>query len=161
KTLEGLKPVELILRRVESNQCHPLELRVDSNEGVAGLVQVARENHVVIANAIGSGVVENEANMSILPSLSRQVLGEDLKLPSVATLCGGNASERSQVLTHLDEFVVRRAFGSRSLIASDSRGYLGSEFDGQSATAIKEMIEKRPHQFVARTPVELSTAPFW
>jgi uncharacterized circularly permuted ATP-grasp superfamily protein/uncharacterized alpha-E superfamily protein len=161
KTLEGLKPVELILRRVESNQCDPLELHVDSSEGVAGLVQAARENHVVIANAIGSGVVENEAIMSILPALSRQVLGEDLELPSVATLWCGNASERAQVLAHLDEFVVRRAFGSRSLIASGTRGDLASEFEGRSAASIKQMIEARPHQFVAQTRLELSTAPFW
>ena len=161
KTLEGLKPVELILRRVESSLCDPLELRVDSTEGVAGLVQAARENHVVIANAIGSGVVENEAIMSILPTLSRQVLGEDLKLPSVATLWCGNAAERAQVFARLDDFVVRRAFASRSLIASGSRGYLASEFDGQPSAAIRQMIEKRPYQFVAQTPVELSTAPFW
>ena len=161
KTLEGLKPVELILRRIDSSQCDPLELRVDSSEGVAGLVQAARENHVVIANAIGSGVVENEAIMSILPSLSRQVLGEDLKLPSVATLWCGNAAERAQVLARLDDFVVRRAFASRSLIASGSRGYLASEFDGQSVDAVRRMIETRPYDFVAQTPVALSTAPFW
>lgn len=161
KTLEGLKPVELILRRVDSSLCDPLELRVDSNEGVAGLVQAAREDHVVIANAIGSGVVENEAIMSILPTLSRQVLGEDLKLASVATLWCGNPAERSEVLSRLDDFVVRRAFGSRSLIASGARGYLASEFEGQSAAAIKEMIEHRPYQFVAQKPLDLSTAPFW
>ena len=83
KTLEGLKPVELILRRVESNLCDPLELRADSSVGVAGLLQAARENQVVIANAVGSGIVENEAIMSFLPNLSRQVLGEDLQIPSM------------------------------------------------------------------------------
>ncbi len=89
KTLEGLKPVELILRRVDSNLCDPLELRVDSSVGVAGLLQAARENQVVIANAVGSGIVENEAIMSFLPNLSRQVLGEDLQIPSMPTWwCG-------------------------------------------------------------------------
>ena len=161
KTLEGLKPVELILRRVESNLCDPLELRVDSSVGVAGLLQAARENEVVIANAVGSGVVENEAIMSFLPSLSRQVLGEDLKTPSVATWWCGNPGERAHVLEHLDELVIRRAFGSRSLIASGSRGSLTSEFSGLSVSVIREMIERRPHQFVAQEAIQLSTAPFW
>jgi len=161
KTLEGLKQVELILRRVESNLCDPLELRVDSDVGVAGLLQAARENEVVIANALGSGIVENEAIMSFLPSLSRQVLGEDLKIPSVATWWCGQPSEREHVLAHLDELVVRRAFAARSMIASGSRGYLTSEFAGMSNTAVREMIERRPHSFVAQEDIELSTAPFW
>src|SRR5262249_49937508 len=134
---------------------------VDSNAGVAGLVQAARENHVVIANAIGSGLVENEAIMSILPALSRQVLGEDLKLASVATLWCGNPAERAEVLSRLDDFVVRRAFESRSLIAGGSRGYLASEFENQSSAAIRQMIERRPYQFVAQKQFELSSAPFW
>ena len=161
KTLEGLKPVELILRRVESNQCDPLELRVDSSVGVAGLLQAARENQLVIANSIGSGVVENEAIMSFLPSLSRQVLGEDLKIPSIPTWWCGNPADREHVLAHLDDLVVRRSFASRSLIASGSRGTLTSEFDGLSAAVVKEMIERRPHQFVAQEGIQLSTAPFW
>ncbi len=161
KTLEGLKPVELILRRVESNQCDPLELRVDSSVGVAGLLQAARENEVVIANSIGSGVVENEAIMSFLPSLSRQVLGEDLKIASVPTWWCGNPAERAHVLAHLDELVVRRAFASRSLIASGSRGSLTSEFSDLSIDVVKKMIEHRPQQFVAQEGIQLSTAPFW
>src|SRR4029450_977807 len=144
------KPVELILRRVESNQCDPLELRVDSSVGVAGLLQAARENEFVIANSIGSGVVENEAIMSFLPSLSRQVLGEDLRIPSVPTWWCGNPADRAHALTHLDELVVRRSFASRALIASGSRGSLTSEFEGLSAAALKDMIERRPHQFVAQ-----------
>ena len=62
---------------------------------------------MVIANSIGSGVVENEAIMSFLPSLSRQVLGEDLKIPSVPTWWCGNPADRAHVLAHLDELVVR------------------------------------------------------
>ncbi len=161
KTLEGLKPVDLILRRVDSAQCDPLELRVDSSAGVAGLVQAARENHVVIANALGSGIVENEAIMSFLPSLSRQVLGEDLKLPSVATFWCGNAPDRDHVYSHLDELVVRRAFASRSLIASGRRGHLYSEFDDVPVERVRGMIERRPHQFVAQESPMLSSAPFW
>jgi uncharacterized circularly permuted ATP-grasp superfamily protein/uncharacterized alpha-E superfamily protein len=161
KTLEGLKPVELILRRLESKLCDPLELRVDSSLGVAGLLQAARENQVVIANAVGSGIVENEAIMGFLPNLSRQVLGEDLQIPSIPTWWCGQAAERAHVFAHLDELVVRRAFTARSMIASGSRGYLTSEFAGMSDRALREMIAERPHEYVAQHDIELSTAPFW
>ncbi len=161
KTLEGLKPVELILRRVASDQCDPLELRVDSALGVAGLMQAARENEVVIANSVGSGVVENEALMSFLPSLSRQVLGEDLKIPSVATWWCGNPADRAHVLANVDELVIRRAFDSRSLMAGDRRGTQTSEFSDRLAWANRAMIERHPQQFIAQQRIRLSTAPFW
>ena len=36
KSVDGLKPVDLILRRVDAEECDPLELRADSMLGVAG-----------------------------------------------------------------------------------------------------------------------------
>ena len=42
KTLGGLLPVDVILRRVIDDYCDPLELRGDSLLGVPGLVQAAR-----------------------------------------------------------------------------------------------------------------------
>src|SRR6185436_19354659 len=84
KTVEGLQAVDVILRRVDDSFCDPLELRGDSFLGVPGLVEAARAGHVTIANALGSSVVESPAFLAFLPSLCRQLLGEELKLPSVA-----------------------------------------------------------------------------
>jgi uncharacterized circularly permuted ATP-grasp superfamily protein len=42
KTLEGLKQVDVILRRVDDGFCDPIELRSDSYLGVAGLLQAVR-----------------------------------------------------------------------------------------------------------------------
>src|SRR6185503_20771264 len=39
KTLEGLQPVDVILRRVDDSFCDPLELRQESFLGVPGLVE--------------------------------------------------------------------------------------------------------------------------
>ncbi|HVP70458.1 MAG TPA: circularly permuted type 2 ATP-grasp protein, partial [Gemmatimonadaceae bacterium] len=71
KTVEGLKPVDLIMRRISAELCDPLELRTDSLVGVPGLLQAARARKVVIGNALGSGLVESDAFLSFLPSLSR------------------------------------------------------------------------------------------
>src|SRR5271170_6542022 len=59
KTVEGLQPVDVILRRVDDSFCDPLELRGDSFLGVAGLVEAARAGNVAIANALGSGLIES------------------------------------------------------------------------------------------------------
>src|SRR6185437_10974576 len=85
KTVEGLKRVDAILRRVDDSFCDPLELRADSLLGVSGLVDAALAGNVKIANALGSGVIETAAILPFLPGLSRKLLGEPLRLPSVAT----------------------------------------------------------------------------
>jgi uncharacterized circularly permuted ATP-grasp superfamily protein len=87
KTLDGLEPVDVILRRLDDSFCDPLELRGDSSLGVAGLVEAARAGNVTIANALGSGVIETPAVMPFLPGLCRELLGEELRLWSA----GGDA----------------------------------------------------------------------
>ena len=59
KTLQGLKRVHVILRRLDDEYCDPAALRTDSTLGVAGLISAARAGNVVIANALGCGVLES------------------------------------------------------------------------------------------------------
>ena len=65
KTLGGLLPVDVIVRRQDDSFCDPLELRGDSMLGVAGLVQAVRSGNVTIANSLGSGLVESAAPTEI------------------------------------------------------------------------------------------------
>jgi uncharacterized circularly permuted ATP-grasp superfamily protein len=62
KTLEGLRQVDVILRRLDDSFCDPLELRSDSTLGVAGLVEAVRAGHVTMANALGSGLGRSAGN---------------------------------------------------------------------------------------------------
>ena len=133
KTLEGLKPVELILRRVESNLCDPLELRVDSSVGVAGLLQAARRKRSGDREFRRQrrGRKRSDHEFSAEPVAAGA--GRRSEDPERRDVVVRKPGERAHVLAHLDELVVRRAFASRSLIASGSRGSLTSEFGGLSA----------------------------
>ena len=73
------------MRRQDDDYCDPLELRSDSALGIAGLTDCARRGNVLLANALGSGVLESGALLGYLPRLSRELLGEPLQLPSIAT----------------------------------------------------------------------------
>src|SRR4029077_3584146 len=89
KTLGGLLPVDVIVRRQDDHFCDPLELHGPSMLGVPGLVQAVRSGTVSVANALGSGLGESPAYAGLLPGMSKQLLGEDLKMPTVATWwCG-------------------------------------------------------------------------
>src|SRR5204863_253926 len=67
KTIEGLQPVDVILRRVDDSFCDPLELRADSALGVSGLVEATRAGTVTVANALGAGLMESPAFLAFLP----------------------------------------------------------------------------------------------
>ena len=107
KALDGLRQVDVILRRVDDIYCDPLELRADSLLGLPGLSQAARAGNVAIANPLGSGVLESAALLALLPALGRELLGEDLRLPSAATWWCGGESERSDVIDNLEHLVIK------------------------------------------------------
>lgn len=154
KTLSGLERVDVVLRRVDDDFCDPLELRNDSILGVPGLVEAVRAGNVALANALGTGLVQSPAFMSFLPGLCRHILGEELKLPSVATWWCGQKAAREYVLEHLDELIVKPAFRSH-LRGPDPEKPLGAA----ERAALKRHIEFDPDLFVAQERVQLSTAP--
>jgi uncharacterized alpha-E superfamily protein len=156
KTVEGLQVVDVILRRVDDSFCDPLELRSDSFLGVPGLVDAVRAGNVVVANALGSGVIETAAMMPFLPGLARKLLGEPLRLPSVATWWCGQDYALDWVLNHLDRIVVKPAFPLRGM-----EPIFGAALSKAEKERISEQIRSRPYEYVAQEQVALSTAPIW
>ena len=151
KTLNGLERVDVILRRVDDDFCDPLELRNNSILGVPGLVEAVRAGNVTVANALGSGLVQSPAFMSFLPGLCRHLLGENLKLPSVATWWCGQKDARAHVLEHLDDLTIKPAFRNVPIIPE------APDFTKE----LRRHIEFDPDLVVAQERVKLSTAPSW
>jgi len=156
KTLEGLKPVDVILRRVDDTFCDPIELRSDSYLGVAGLVEAVRAGNVAVANALGSGLIETSAFMPFLPGLSRRMLGEELKLPAVATWWCGQSDAFRYVLDNLDFLVVKPAFPSKGM-----EPVFGGKLAAAERARLLERLQTRPHEFVGQELLHLSTVPVW
>ena len=154
KTLGGLKQVDLIVRRMDDDYCDPLELRADSLLGVPGLVDAVRAGSVVIDNALGSGLVETAAHMAFLPGLCRELLGEDLLMPSVATWWCGQEKARSYVMEHLKDVVVKSTFPQPG-----RHPEFPEFFDSKRLADLVRRIEARPEEFVAQERVALSTVP--
>ena len=156
KTVEGLQPVDVILRRVDDSFCDPLELRGDSFLGVAGLVDAISAGNVTMANALGSGVIETAAIMPFLPGLSRKLLGEPLKLRSVATWWCGQDRPLNWVLDHLEQVVVKPAFPLRGMEPVFGAGLAKAE-----KLEMADRLRARPFEYVAQEQVALSAAPVW
>jgi len=154
RTLEGLRRVHVILRRVDDLWCDPLELREDSALGVAGLVAAVRAGMVTVANALGSGILETGALLGYLPRLCEHLLGSKLRMPSVATWWCGEPAACEYALKHLRELVIKPAYptlGARPVFCGD--------LPAVELEALAARIALRPFDFVAQEMVNLSQAP--
>ena len=155
KTLGGLLPVDVILRRIPDRDCDPLELEPSSSFGTAGLVQSIRDGEVAIANAIGSGFLEAPALAAFLPAACRLLLDQELQCPSQPTWWCGNGESLRYVEANLNQLLVRHAFNRRASPIS------GAQLTRDQQRQLMEQIRRVPTQFVAQKPVERSTAPVW
>ncbi len=161
KTLLGLERVAVIFRRVDSDYCDPLEFRGDSALGVPGLADVARAGGVVLANALGGGVMESPAMDAYLPGLCRALFGEELKIPDIPTVWCGTAWGRKEAFARLDRVVVRDAFDARPLFSRLSSARLGSELSLGQVEQLKERIARRGATVVTQDAVPLGLAPVY
>jgi uncharacterized circularly permuted ATP-grasp superfamily protein/uncharacterized alpha-E superfamily protein len=160
RTVAGLKRLDVLLRRVDSNSLDPLELDASSQLGVPGLIDVLRKNGVVVANMPGSGVMEARALLGFLPSLSQRFFGEDLKMPHIATWWCGQKDAREEVLSRLDEVAIEGAYG-RGVPGFGRGPVLASEMSPSERERLKTAINDRGIDYVGQELVRLSTTPVW
>ncbi len=156
KTVQGLDHVDVIVRRVDDSFSDPLELRSDSLLGVPGLVDAVRAGNVQVANALGTGLIETAAIMPFLPGLCRRLLGESLRLPSVATWWCGQDYALHWVLDHLERVVIKPAFPARAM-----EPVFGAELSSAERQNLISRLRGRSFDYVAQERVALSTAPVW
>lgn len=154
RTLDGLQPVDVVLRRVEGAASDPLELQGSGFLGSAGLVQACRAGNVSLANSLGSGLLENPAFQAFLPRLCRHLLGEDLLLPGLRTWWCGRPEDREHVRTHLGELVLRRLLPDGTPQVVD-----GVSLSPVEREQLLDAIRRTPHHYVAQEPPRPSTAP--
>lgn len=145
RALQGLRPVDVLWRRVDDAWCDPLELRPDSVLGVPGLVEAARRRQVSVVNPLGSGVLENPALGAYLPALARHFLGEELRLPGVESFWCGDPKHLSHVLDQLPRLVIKRLQRR-----AGERAVFGADLDRQQLADWRERLRARPAEYAAQ-----------
>lgn len=156
KTLDGLLPVDVILRRVPEQTIDPLELGGSSPLGVPGLLQAERKGNVALANEPGTGLFESPVFMPYLSGLCKGLLGEELLIPSIASWWCQDTKARSYVLEHLDRLVIKPAFQY-----SGSEEFVVSELSSVERERLIEQIKASPAEYVGQETIQRSVAPTW
>ncbi len=154
KTLGGLHPVDVILRRIEDGLCDPLELSPEALIGVPGLVQAVRERAVAVANPLGSGFASTPALLPYLPALCRRLLGEELRLSSVTSWWCGDSDACRQVLERLPHLVIKPAFHVTNI-----QPIFGKRLNSEALADVRARISSAPQNWVAQEQMTLGTTP--
>ncbi len=158
RTIEGMKRVDALWRRVDPRLLDPLAFDSRSRIGVPGLVDAMAAGNVVIANAPGAGVLESPAFAAFLPRLSVRITGEDLRIPNIATWWCGQDRERARVVDALDTMLIGPAFpgAPRGLPGGQ---VLGSDLAPDDRAALIADLDRRGVDYVGQEIVKLSTLP--
>ena len=153
-TTKGLKRVDVIYRRIDDDFIDPDVFRPDSMLGVKGLFDVYHAGRIAMANAPGTGIADDKVIYAYVPKIITYYTGEDPILPNVPTYICGDDKDRSYVLAHLDELVVKAA--------NESGGYgmlVGPHASAAQRTAFAEKIQAEPRNYMAQPTLSLSRVP--
>jgi uncharacterized circularly permuted ATP-grasp superfamily protein len=154
RTTQGPKRVDVIYRRVDDDFLDPLNFRVDSSLGVAGLLNCYRAGNVTLCNAIGTGVADDKSIYPYVPDMIRFYLSEEPILNNVTTYQCRKPAELSFVLANLKDLVVKEVHGAG--------GYgmlVGPASTHAEIESFAERVKANPSNYIAQPTLALSACP--
>jgi uncharacterized circularly permuted ATP-grasp superfamily protein/uncharacterized alpha-E superfamily protein len=107
RTLGGLDPIDVVYRRLADAAVDPIEVSANNTTGVPGLLLAATEGGVVLANAHGSGVLEDPTLAPYWERAIAGLAGSTLRLRPL---------EPHEQLAHVPAFRDGRASTARAVI---------------------------------------------
>lgn len=160
KTVRGLEPVDVLLKRLDDEFLDPLELRSDSTLGVPGLLQAIRAGNVILANAPGSGFLESPALLGFLPAISEYLLNEQIQLPAMDTWWCGERAALDSAIPNLGHSAIKPTYSN----ASGHQNYestLGCELTQAQLDEWVGRITRQPDEHTVQTYIPLAQMPTW
>jgi hypothetical protein len=96
RSLSGLEPIDVVFRRLEDDRVDPMEVNAQGSGGVPGLLLAARSRGVSLANAHGSGVLEDPVLGEFWDTAGSWLTGRTSDYQGVWPLPFMPAAERTQ-----------------------------------------------------------------
>ena len=154
RTTKGSQRVDVIYRRINDDYLDPLAFRRDSLLGVPGLMESYKRGRVALANSPGTGVSDDKAIYAYVPKIINYYLAEEPILPNVPTYLCSDRRDRTYVLEHLDQLVVKAT--------NEAGGYgmmIGPHASKQEREDCARRIEADPRNYIAQPTLALSRVP--
>jgi uncharacterized circularly permuted ATP-grasp superfamily protein len=154
RTTKGFQRVDVIYRRINDDFLDPVVFRPNSDLGVPGLMEVYQKGRVALANAPGTGVCDDKAIYAYVPKMINYYLAEEPLLPNVPTFVCWDDKERTYILEHLDQLVVKAT--------NESGGYgmmIGPYASKREREEFASRIKADPRNYIAQPTLSLSRVP--
>lgn len=159
RTVDGLKPISVLWRRLDASWADPLELNAESQLGTPGLVEAIRRGNLSMINALGSGVLEIRALLAFMPGICQALRGEPLALPNIATWWCGQEKEREYVIENADKMMIGPAHTTQLPFHVDETTIVGGQSPDLDRSALASLLERDGERLVGQEAVTLSTTP--
>ncbi|RLQ87783.1 circularly permuted type 2 ATP-grasp protein [Notoacmeibacter ruber] len=156
RTTQGMKPIDVLYRRVDDDFLDPLTFRPDSILGVPGIMDVYRAGRITIANAPGTGIADDKALYTYMPEIVRFYTGSKPILENVPTWRCSEKDSLSYVLDNLQDLVVKEVHGSG--------GYgmlVGPTATKEERETFAAKLREHPENYIAQPTLSLSTCPIF
>ncbi|MEM9399604.1 MAG: circularly permuted type 2 ATP-grasp protein [Verrucomicrobiota bacterium] len=156
RTISGLKPIDVLYRRVDDDFLDPDVFREDSLLGVRGLVEAYRAGNLGLANSIGTGVADDKLIYTYVPQMIKYYLDEDILLPNVETYLAMDDKQLQHILDNAEKLVIKPV--------NESGGYgicVGPHASKKEIAKTKESVKANPRNWIAQKPISLSRHPTW
>ena len=154
RTTTGLKPVDVLYRRIDDDFIDPEVFRSDSMLGVPGLMRAYRAGRVALANAPGTGVADDKAVYAYVPEMIRYYLDQDAILNNVETYLCWRDKDLQHVLANLDKLVVKKVGES-----GDYGMLVVPHASAKERAEYGEQVKANPRNFIAQPTLSLSRVP--
>lgn len=156
RTVQGMRQVDVLWRRLDGNYADPLELEPSSRIGTPGMVAALRAGTVTMVNAVGSGILETRALMAFLPQLAPELMRAPLAMPNIATWWCGDPTARAAVRANPRRMVLADAMTTRlPFDPSDTLVHAAA----LTPEELERRLADRRGDLVAQETVTLSTTP--
>ena len=156
RTIEGLKRVDVIYRRIDDDFLDPVVFRPDTVLGSPGLFAAYRSGKVTLANAPGTGICDDKAIYPFVPDMIRYYLNEDAILPNVRTYIAARPTDQKYILDHIEDLVVKQT--------DASGGYgmmIGPHSTKEKHAEFRELVRRNPRSYIAQPTISLGRHPTW
>jgi uncharacterized circularly permuted ATP-grasp superfamily protein/uncharacterized alpha-E superfamily protein len=110
KTIGGIEPVDVVLRRLATSLLDPVTFDPASRYGVPGLLSCVRKGSLAVANGLGSDLANNRALAAHLSVITEYYLGEKPILGAPHVLELRDLDVREEVADKRDDYVIRHAW---------------------------------------------------
>lgn len=154
KTVNGLRPIHVIYRRINDDFLDPTVFNPESTLGAAGLMGAYRKGNVALANAVGTGVADDKAVYAYMPRIIKYYLDEDQIIDNVETHICREKEGLDYTLANLDKLVVKPV--------GEAGGYgitIGPRASAEALEACRKELLEDPANYISQPMINLSVCP--